>query len=75
MMQDREPTVEMKILIENSHIKGYHIYRVRPHKDIIMQVQNEEDNSYDPNSSRPRIGLKSVNSPILGRHSPFPKSV
>ena len=40
----------MKILIENSHIKGYHIYRVCPHKDIIMRVQKEEDNSYDPNS-------------------------
>ena len=39
-----------KILVENSHIKGYHIYCVCPHKDILRQVQKEEDNSYNSNS-------------------------
>ena len=38
----------MKIVkIENSHIKGYHIFRVRPHPEIIMLVTPEANNPKD----------------------------
>ena len=40
----------MKLIIKNSHIKGYHKYRIRPHEDILMLVKKEELNAYDPNA-------------------------
>ena len=40
----------MKVKIENSFIKGYHIYRIRPHMDVAMNIRHEEDNKYDPDS-------------------------
>ena len=40
----------MKIKIENCFIKGYHIYHIRPHPDVAMDVRHEEDNCYDPDA-------------------------
>ncbi|XP_057309362.1 uncharacterized protein LOC130647505 [Hydractinia symbiolongicarpus] len=40
----------MKVKIVNSSIKGYHIYHVRPHLDIAMDVRPEPENQYDPNA-------------------------
>ena len=37
----------MKLKLSNSYIKGYHIYHVRPHADISMEVERDFDNEYD----------------------------
>ena len=35
-------------VLRNSCIKGYHIFRIKPHLEIKMLVQNEDCNKYDP---------------------------
>ena len=40
----------MKVKIENTFIKGYHVYRVRPHAEIAMIVKPEEVNDLDDNA-------------------------
>ena len=37
------------IIIGNSNIKGYHYFKIRPHREIETTVEKEIDNSYDPN--------------------------
>ena len=40
---------DMKVItIENSSIKGYHVFKIRPHNDIEMIVTEDNENSYDP---------------------------
>ena len=36
------------IVLRNSCIKGYHIFRIKPHPEIKMLVQNEDGNKYNP---------------------------
>ena len=36
------------IVLRNSCIKGYHIFQIKPHREIKMLVQNEDGNKYDP---------------------------
>ena len=39
----------MKLVnVTESNIKGYHVYKVRPHPDIKMVVEKDIHNSYDP---------------------------
>lgn len=38
------------VYVTKSNIKGYHIYRVRPHPEIEMIVQKDILNSYDPHA-------------------------
>lgn len=40
------------IKITNSNIKGYHIFKVRPHSDIKMLVKHEDDNKMDENAMK-----------------------
>ena len=41
----------MKVKIENCFIKGYHIYHIRPHPDVAMDVRHDEEgNCYDPDA-------------------------
>ena len=39
---------KIMIVLRNSCIKGYHIFQIKPHPEIKMLVQNEDDNKYDP---------------------------
>ena len=36
------------IILRNSCIKGYHIFQIKPHPEIKMLVQNEDDNKSNP---------------------------
>ena len=55
----------MKLKLSNSYIKGYHIYHVRPHADISMEVESDFDNEYDefamkvsmPDATKVKAGL------------------
>ena len=55
----------MKLKLSNSYIKGYHIYHVRPHADISMEVERDFDNEYDefamkvsmPDATKVKAGL------------------
>lgn len=40
----------MKVKVVDSHIKGYHIFYIRPHVDIPMKVLPENGNKYDPSA-------------------------
>ena len=40
---------EMKIAIQDSFIKGYHIFCIRPHPEVTMVVRQEENNKFDHN--------------------------
>ena len=39
-----------KISISQNHIKGYHIFKITPHKEIKLQVLKEVNNKKDPNA-------------------------
>ena len=46
------------ITVINSNIKAYHIFKVKPHPDIGMNVEKDVLNGYDPNAmiiKMPRI--------------------
>ena len=36
------------LVVKSSQVKGYHIFKVRPHPEVAMEVKLEENNSYDP---------------------------
>ena len=38
--------------ITNSNVKGYHNFKIRPHPDIKMYVQRDDDNTYDKNAMK-----------------------
>ena len=38
------------VTIAKSNIKEYHFFEVRPHPDIPLKVEMEEDNIRDPNA-------------------------
>ena len=50
-----------EITISQSHIKGYHIFKITPHKAIKLQVLKEVNNKKDPNSILVKIpGLEEI---------------
>ena len=40
----------MRMIGIESTIKGYHVYRIRPHEDITMKLEEEPTNPYDRNA-------------------------
>ena len=46
-------------------VKGYHVFHLRPHEDVPMLVEVEENNPYDPNAMKvivPALELMPYNS-------------
>ena len=38
----------MKLILKNSAIKGYHIFKITPLIEMTMIVEREEENEFDP---------------------------
>ena len=38
----------MKLILKNSSIKGYHIFKIMSVKEMMMVVKREEENEFDP---------------------------
>ena len=38
----------MNLILENSAIKGYHIFKITPLKEMTMIVERKEDHEFDP---------------------------
>ena len=38
----------MKLILKNSAIKGYHIFKITPLKEMTMMAKREEENEFDP---------------------------
>ena len=38
----------MKLILKNSAIKRYHIFKITPLKEMVMIVEREEENEFDP---------------------------
>ena len=50
-----------EITISQSHIKGYHMFKITPHKEIELQVLNEVNNKKDPNAMLVKmLGLEEI---------------
>ena len=50
-----------EITISQSHIKGYHIFKITPHKEIKLQVLKEVNNKKDPNAMPVKMpGLEEI---------------
>ena len=50
-----------EIAVWHSHIKGYHIFKITPHKEIELQVLNEVNNKKDPNAMLVKmLGLEEI---------------
>ena len=55
------------ITIINSNIKGYHIFKVKPHLKIEMLVERELDNKYDSQATIVKIPeLNKINAGLHG---------
>lgn len=55
----------MRIIGIDSTIKGYHVYHIRPHKDIVMKLEEEPNNPYDRNAFKVMMPSLSEIPPIL----------
>ena len=40
----------MRVIAIESTIKGYHVFRIRPHTDITIKLEEEPNNPYDRNA-------------------------
>ena len=38
----------MKLILKNSAIEGYHIFKIMPLLEMTMIVEREEENEFDP---------------------------
>ena len=50
-----------EITISQSHIRGYHIFKITPHKEIKLQVLKEVNNKKDPKTMLVKmLGLEEI---------------
>ena len=50
-----------EITTSQSHIKGYHIFKITPHKEIKLRVLEEVNNKKDPNAMLVKMpGLEEI---------------
>ena len=54
---------KIMIVLRNSSIKGYYVFQIKPHPEIKMLVQNEDDNKSNPFPLLIRMS-ELINSPI-----------
>ena len=54
-----------ELVIINSNIKGYYVFKIRPHQSVKMLVEKEHNNEYDPHAMVVKMPeLKEIHSSI-----------